>query len=90
MAGHTGSCCDLCQEVYYVCFAPRVLSFLAINLSLPTILSLFLCIVFRRCSSFIVLHVSVQFSQHHLLKRLSFLHCIFLPFFVKDKVPIDV
>ena len=23
------------------------------------------------------LHVAVQFSQHHLWKRLSFLHCIF-------------
>ena len=33
----------------------------------------------RKCSSFILLHVAVQFSQHHLLKRLSFLHCIFLP-----------
>ena len=33
----------------------------------------------RECSSFILLHVAVQFSQHHLLKRLSFLHCIFLP-----------
>ena len=32
----------------------------------------------RECSSFILLHVAVQFSQHHLLKRLSFLHCIFL------------
>ena len=30
------------------------------------------------CSNFIVLHVTVQFSQHHLLKKLSFLHCIFL------------
>ena len=30
-------------------------------------------------SNFILLHVAVQFSQHHLLKRLSFLHCIFLP-----------
>ena len=29
-------------------------------------------------SSFILLHVAVQFSQHHLLKRL-FPHCIFLP-----------
>ena len=28
--------------------------------------------------NFILLHVAVQFSQHHLLKRLSFLHCIFL------------
>ena len=33
----------------------------------------------RRCSGFILLHVSVQFSQHHLLKRLFFLCCIFLP-----------
>uniref|UniRef100_A0A8C3W7Q1 Uncharacterized protein n=1 Tax=Catagonus wagneri TaxID=51154 RepID=A0A8C3W7Q1_9CETA len=34
---------------------------------------------FRKCSNFILLHVAVQFSQHHLLNRLSFLHCIFLP-----------
>ena len=33
----------------------------------------------RECSYFICLHVAVQFSQHHLLKRLSFPHCIFLP-----------
>ena len=32
-----------------------------------------------RCCNFILLHVTVQFFQHHLLKRLSFLHCIFLP-----------
>ena len=31
-----------------------------------------------RCSSFILLQVVDQFSQHHLLKKLSFLHCIFL------------
>ena len=31
----------------------------------------------KECSNFIILHVTVQFSQHHLLKRLSFLHCIF-------------
>ena len=30
------------------------------------------------CFNFILLHVAVQFSQHYLLKRLSFLHCIFL------------
>ena len=28
----------------------------------------------RECSNFFLLHVAVQFSQHHLLKRLSFLH----------------
>ena len=32
----------------------------------------------RECSNFIHLHVAVLFSHHHLLKRLSFLHCIFL------------
>ena len=32
----------------------------------------------RKCSSFILLQVVDQFSQHHLLKRLSLLHCISL------------
>ena len=34
----------------------------------------------RVCSNLIILHVAVQFSNHHVLKRLSFLHCAFLPF----------
>ena len=29
----------------------------------------------RKCSHFILLQVVDQFSQHHLLKRLSYLHC---------------
>ena len=41
----------------------------------------------RECSNFILLHVAVQFSQHHLLKRLSFLHCIFLPPLSKVRWP---
>ena len=32
----------------------------------------------RKCSSFILLQVVDQFSQHHLLKRLFFLHWTFL------------
>ena len=33
----------------------------------------------RKCfSSFVLLQVVDQFSQHHLLQRLSFLHCISL------------
>ena len=32
----------------------------------------------RKCSSFILLHVVEQFSQNHLLKRLSFLHSMSL------------
>ena len=41
----------------------------------------------RKCSSFIFLHVAIQFSQHHLLKRLLFLYRIFFPPVVDDKVP---
>ena len=33
----------------------------------------------RKWSSFILLQVVDQFSQHHLLKRLSLIHCTFLP-----------
>ena len=41
----------------------------------------------RTCSHFILLHVAVQFSPHHLLKRLSFLHCIVLPPLSKIRCP---
>ena len=41
----------------------------------------------RKCSNFIFLHVAVQFSQHHLLKRLSLPHCIFLPPLSKTRYP---
>ena len=33
----------------------------------------------RKRSNLVVLHMSVQFSKHHFLKKLSFLHCIFWP-----------
>ena len=41
----------------------------------------------RKCSDFILLHVAVQFPQHHLLKRLSLPHCIFLPPLSKIRYP---
>ena len=41
----------------------------------------------RKCSHFILLHVAVQFSQHHLLKSLSLPHCIFLPPLSKRRYP---
>ena len=41
----------------------------------------------RKCSSFILLQVVDQFSLHCLLKRLSFLHCIFLPPLSKTRCP---
>ena len=40
----------------------------------------------RQCSSFILLQVIDQFSQHHLLKRLSFFPLHILASFVEDKV----
>jgi len=48
---------------------------------------IFVCGV-RKCSNFILLHVAVQFSQHHLLKRLSLPPLYILASFVKNKVPI--
>ena len=47
---------------------------------------IFLCGV-RKYSNFVLLHVAVQFSQHHLLKRLSLPHCIFLPPLSKISYP---
>ena len=41
----------------------------------------------RKYSNFILLPVAVQFSQHHLLKRLSLPHCIFLPHLWKIRYP---
>ena len=41
----------------------------------------------RKWSSFIHSQVVDHFSQHHLLKRLSFLHSIFLPHLSKIRCP---
>ena len=43
--------------------------------------------VVRKCSTFIHLHIAVQFSQHHLLKRLSLPHYLFLPPLSKIRYP---
>ena len=42
--------------------------------------------VVRKCSSFILLQVVDQFSQHHLLKEIVFSPLYILASFVKDKV----
>ena len=41
----------------------------------------------KKCSNFILLRVAVQFSQHHLLKRLSLPPGIFLPPLSKIRYP---
>ena len=43
----------------------------------------------RKRSSFILLQVVDQFSQHHVLKRLYFFPLYILSSFVKDKVSVD-
>ena len=52
---------------------------LVLHSSVYAIFSLFFCVYsVRGSSNFINLHVTIQFSQHHLLKRLGFLHCVVL------------
>ena len=41
----------------------------------------------KKYSSFILLQVVDQFSQHHLLKRWSLIHCVFLPPLSKIRCP---
>ena len=70
---------NLCQRMFCLCFPLRVLQYAILHLGHLSILSLFLCVCgVREHSSFILLHVADQFSQNHLLKRPSFLHCMFL------------
>ena len=42
----------------------------------------------RECSNFILLHVAVQFSQHHLTEEAVFSPLYILASFIKDKVNI--
>ena len=75
--GHRGPC-DLCQSVLPM-FSAK--SFIASGLTFRSLIYFEFISVYgvRKCSSFIFLQVVDQFSQHHLLKRLFFHHCIFLP-----------
>ena len=56
-------------------------SFIVSGLTLRSLIHFEFIFVYgvRKYSSFILLQVVDQFSQHHLLKGLSFLHFIFLP-----------
>ena len=64
-------------------------SFIVSGLTFKSLIhfGLLLCHDVRKCSSFIILHVAIQFSQHRLLKKLSFLRCIILPPLSKVKCP---
>ena len=84
--GHRGSCCDLCQRVFCLCFPLRVLEFL-----FRSLIHFEFVFVYgvRKCSGFILLQVVDQFSQHHLLKRF-FSPLYILVYLVKDKMSIFV
>ena len=75
--GQKISCCDLCQSVLPI-FPSK--SFLAPGLTFTSLIHFEFIFVHNisKYSNFILLHVAAQFSQHYSLKRLSFLHCIFL------------
>ena len=83
---YKGSCCDLCQSVLPI-FSSR--SFIVSGLMFRSLIHFEFIFVYgvKQCSSFILLQVVDQFSQHHLLKRLPFLHYIFLPPLSKIRCP---
>ena len=74
--GHRGFCHYLCQRVFCLCFP---LSFIVSGLTFRSLICFEFVFVYgvRKFSSFILFQVVDQFSQQHLLKGLSFLHCIF-------------
>ena len=70
-------CCDLWQSVLPVFSSKTFIMSVLMFRSLIHFEFIFVDAV-RECSDFILIHVAVQFSQHCLLRRLSFLHCIVL------------
>jgi len=84
--GHRGFCCDLCHSVLPM-FSSK--SFMVSGLTFRSLIHFEFIFVYgiRKYSNFILLHVAVQFSQYHLLKRLPFPHCIFLPPLSKIRCP---
>ena len=84
--GNGGTCCDLCHSGLPM-FPSK--SFIVSGLIFRFLISFEFIFVYgvRKCSNFILLHVAVQFSQHHLLKRLSFLLYMFLPPLSKIRCP---
>ena len=76
--GYRGSCFDLSSSIVAM-FSSK--SFIVSGLTFRSLIHFEFIFVYgvRKCSDFSCVHVAVQFSQHHLLKRLSLPHCIFLP-----------
>ena len=86
METHRGSCFDLCHQEFSL-FACKC--FIVSDLTFRSLMHFEFIFVYstRKCSNLILFHVAVQFSKHHLLKRLSLSHCIFLPTLSKIRYP---
>ena len=84
--GSKGSCCDLRQSVLPI-FSSK--SLIVSGFAFRSLIHFEFIFVYgvKECSNFILLHVAIQFSQHNLLKRLSFLHCICFPPLSKIRGP---
>ena len=76
----------LCPRVFCL-FSSK--AFLVSGLTFRSLIHLEFIFVYgvRKCSNFILLQVAFQISQHHLLKMLSLLHCIFLSALSKIRCP---
>ena len=72
-------CFDLCQRVLCLCSLLGVLWFIGVPFKCLIHFEFIFAYCIRKCANFILLQEAVQFSQHYLFKRLSFLHCRFLP-----------
>ena len=68
-------CCDLYQRVFCL-FSYK--SFIVSGLTFRSLIHCEYISVYgiRECSHYILWHVAVQFLQYHLLRKLSFHHCI--------------
>ena len=69
---------DLCHLAFCLCF-PLIIGLVS-GVTFRSLIHFEFIFVYgvKKCSNFILLHIAVQFSQHHLLKMLSLPHCIFL------------
>ena len=68
-------CHQQCLRFCCLCFFSRI--FMVLDLTFKSLINFEFILVcgIARWSSFIFLHISVQFSQHHLLNKLSLVHC---------------
>ena len=81
--GHRGSCFDL----FHVLLMFSSKTFIVSGLTFRSLIHFIFAYDIRKCSNFMLLHVAVHFPQHHLLKRLSLPHCIFLSPLSKIRYP---